>query len=161
MTLVGLAIICSREYIKQNSKYDLVRWGIPYNSIYGFVSENLLILRLPICFNVTKRIVLMGLKTIVMLNMRSRQFTKSYLSGDLNKIPVRTCLNLDRKISIKILSVLVQKLCFRLHEIKFLTKQATPPPSPPPPRDRSDLTRSYPSILSSISSYISKLCCQV
>ena len=83
----------------------------------------------------------MGLKTIVMLNMRSRQFTKSYLSGDLNKIPVRTCLNLDRKISIKILSVLVQKLCFRLHEIKFLTKQATPPPSPPPPRDRSDLTR--------------------
>ena len=78
--------------------------------------------------------------------MRSRQFTKSYLSGGLYKIPIRTGLDLGRKISIKILSVLMQKLGFRLYEIEFLTKQATPPPL----RDRSDLTRSYPSISSSL-----------
>ena len=59
--------------------------------------------------------------------MRSRQFTKSYLSG-LYKIPIRAGLDLGRKISIKILSVLMQKLGFQLYEIEFLTKQATPPP---------------------------------
>ena len=37
------------------------------------------------------------------LNVRSRQFTKSYLSGGLYKIPVRTGLDLGRKISVKIL----------------------------------------------------------
>ena len=36
----------------------------------------------------------------------------------------------------------MQKLDFRLSEIEFLTKQATPPPL----RNRSDLTRSYPSV---------------
>ena len=46
------------------------------------------------------------------MNVRSRQFTKSYLSGGLYKIPVRTGLDLGRKISIKILSVLMQKLDF-------------------------------------------------
>ena len=56
--------------------------------------------------------------------MRSRQFIKSYLSGGLYKIPIRTGLDLGRKISIKILSVLMQKLGFRLYEIEFLTKQA-------------------------------------
>ena len=50
-----------------------------------------------------------------------------------------------RKISIKVLSILMQKLGFRLYEIEFLTKQATPLTL----RDRSDLTRSYPSISSS------------
>ena len=39
----------------------------------------------------------------------------------------------------------MQKLCFRLYDIEFLTKQATPPPL----QDRSDLTRLYPSISSS------------
>ena len=78
--------------------------------------------------------------------MRSRQFETSYLSGGLYKIPIRTGLDLGRKISIKILSVLMQKLGFRLYEIQFLTKQATPPPL----RDRSNLTRSYPSISSSL-----------
>ena len=87
------------------------------------------------------------------MNVRSRQFTKSYLSGGLYKIPVRTGLDLGRKISIKILSVLTQKLGFRLYEIEFLTKQVTPPPL----RYRSDLTRSYPCILSSIL----KMRCQV
>ena len=67
------------------------------------------------------------------LNVRSRQFTKSHLSGGLYKIPVRTGLNLGRKIFIKILSVLMQKLGFRLYQIEFLTKQAAPPPPPPPP----------------------------
>ena len=62
------------------------------------------------------------------LNVRSRQFIKSYLSGGLCKIPIRTGLDLGRKISIKILSVLMQKLGFQLYEIEFLTKQATPPP---------------------------------
>ena len=70
--------------------------------------------------------------------MRSRQFTKSYLSGGLHKIPIRTGLDTGRKISIKILSVLMQKLGFQLYELEFLTKQATPPPL----RDWSDLTRS-------------------
>ena len=40
----------------------------------------------------------------------------------------------------------MQKLGFQLHEIELLTKQATPPPL----RDSSDLTRSYPSISSSL-----------
>ena len=71
--------------------------------------------------------------------------TKSYLSGGLYKIPIRTGLDLGRKISIKILPVLVQKLGFRLYELEFLTKQATPPI-----QDRSDLTSSYPSISSSL-----------
>ena len=78
--------------------------------------------------------------------MRSRQFTKSYLSGGLNKIPVRTGLDLGIKISIKILSVLMQKLGFRLYKIDFLIKQARPPPL----RDQPDLTESYPSISSSL-----------
>ena len=85
--------------------------------------------------------------------MRSRQFTKSYLSGGLYKIPIRTGLDLGRKISIKILSVLIQKLGFRLYEIEFLTKQATPPYL----RDRSDLTGHI--LLFQV--YCSKLCCQV
>ena len=77
--------------------------------------------------------------------MRSRQFTKSYLSGGLYKIPIRTGLEFGRKISIKTLSALMQKSGFPLYKIEFLTKQATPSPL----RDRSDLTRSYPSISSS------------
>ena len=81
----------------------------------------------------------------MLLNVRSGQFTKSYLSGGLYKIPIRTGLDLGRKVSIKILSVLMQKLGFRLYEIEFLAKQATPPPL----RDWSDLTRSYLSISSS------------
>ena len=84
--------------------------------------------------------------TLVLLNVRSRQFTTLYLSGGLYKITIRTDLDLVRKISIKMLSVLMQKLGFRLYEIQFLTKQATPPPL----RDRSNLTRSYPSISSSL-----------
>ena len=59
---------------------------------------------------------------------------------------IRTGLDLCRKIPIKIVSVLMQKLGFRLYETEFLTKQATPPPL----RGRSDLTRSFASILSSL-----------
>ena len=62
------------------------------------------------------------------LNLRSRQFTKSYLSGGLYKIPIRTGLDLGITISMKLVSVLMQKLGFELHEIEFLTKQATLPP---------------------------------
>ena len=93
---------------------------------------------------------------LVTLNVGSRKFTKSYLSGSLYKIPIGTGLDLGRKISIKIFSVLMQKLDFRLYEIEFLTKQATPPP----PQDWSDLTSSYPSISSSLLK-TSELCCQV
>ena len=57
---------------------------------------------------------------------------------------MRTDLELRRKISVKILSVLMQKLGFRLYEVEFLRKQATPL------RDRSDLTWSYPSISGSL-----------
>ena len=54
--------------------------------------------------------------TLVPLNLRSRQFAKSHLSGGLHKIPIRTGLDLGRKISIKIFSVLMQKLGFQLYE---------------------------------------------
>ena len=54
--------------------------------------------------------------TLVSLNVRSRQFTKSYLLGGLYKIPIKTCLHLGRKISMKILSVLMQKLGFQFYE---------------------------------------------
>ena len=78
--------------------------------------------------------------------MRFKQLTKSYLSGGLYKIPIRTDLDLGRKISIKILCVLTRKLDFWLYEIEFLIKQGTPPPL----RDRSNLNRSYVSVSSSL-----------
>ena len=56
--------------------------------------------------------------------MRSRRFTKSYLQEVYIKNQLELVSDLDRKISIKILSVLMQKLGFRLYEIEFLTKQA-------------------------------------
>ena len=56
--------------------------------------------------------------------MRSRLFTKSYLQEVYIKNQLELVSDLDRKISIKILSVLMQKLGFRLYEIEFLTKQA-------------------------------------
>ena len=52
---------------------------------------------------------------------------KSYSSGGLYEILIRIALDLVRKISIKILSVLMQKLGFQLYEIEFLTKRATAP----------------------------------
>ena len=73
------------------------------NTICGFLSENLFILRLQIYIKVTKNS--WDSKTLVSLNVRSRQFKKSYLSGGLYKIPVKTGLDLGRKISIKILSI--------------------------------------------------------
>ena len=54
--------------------------------------------------------------TLVPLNLRARQFAKSHLSGGLHKIPIRTGLDLGRKISIEIFSVLMQKLGFQLYE---------------------------------------------
>ena len=58
-------------------------------------------------------------KALLSLNARSRQFTKLYLSGGLYKIPIKTGLDLCRKISMKILSVLMQKLGFPLYKIEF------------------------------------------
>ena len=49
----------------------------------------------------------------------SSQLTKSCSSGGLYKIPIRPGLSLGRKISIKILSVLMQKLGFPLCEMEF------------------------------------------
>ena len=80
--------------------------------------------------------------TLVSPNVRSRQFTKSHLSEGLYKTLIRTDLDSGRKISTKILSVLMQKLGLRLgvihlrtylmdgslYEIEFLTEQATPLP---------------------------------
>ena len=129
---VGLVIICSRECVKQSSKYDLVRLGI-----------SLLIVFAGWCLKISWSL---GCKFML---------TKLYLSGGLYKIPIRTCLDLGRKIFRKILSVLMQKLGFRLYEIEFLTKQATPLPL----RNRLDLTRSYPYPLFQV--HCSKLCCQV
>ena len=62
VTLVGLVVICSKECGTQNSKYDLVRWGI--NGIYGFVCENLFILRLQSYTDVTKKITFLGFKDV-------------------------------------------------------------------------------------------------
>ena len=80
------------------------------------------------------------------LNVRSRQLTKLYLSGGLYKMPIRTGLDIGKKISLKILSLLMQKLGFLLYEIEFPTIQATPSSI----RDLSDLIKSYPSISSSL-----------
>ena len=84
--------------------------------------------------------------TLVSLNVCFRQFTKSSLSGGQCKKPIRTGFDLVGEISIKILSVLMQKLDLGLYEIELLTKQVTPPPL----RHLSNLTRSYPSISSSL-----------
>ena len=148
MILVGLVIICSRECVKQNSKYDLVRWGISLLTVFaGLCLKISLSLGCKFILISPRRWHSWDSKTLVSLNVRSRQFIKSYLPGGLCKIPIRTGLNLGRKTSIKILSVFMQKLGFRLYEIEFLTKQATLPPL----RNRSDLTRSsYPYISSSL-----------
>ena len=45
------------------------------------------------------------------VNVSSRFLTKSFLSGGLYKIPTNIGLAFGRKISIKILSVFLQKLC--------------------------------------------------
>ena len=50
--------------MKQKSKYDLVRWGISLLITFGFVSENLFILRLQIYINVTKKIAFLGFKGV-------------------------------------------------------------------------------------------------
>ena len=85
--------------------------GNPFiDSIYGFESKNLVILRQQIYINVTKKIAFL-------LNVRSRDFTKSYLSDGLYNMPIRTVLDLGRKISTKMLSVLMQKLGFQLYEL--------------------------------------------
>ena len=73
-----------------------------------------------------------------LLNVSYKQFTISYSSGGLCKISIRAGSDLGRKTSIKILSVLMQKLGFQLYEIEFLTKQATDPPL----GDRSNLASS-------------------
>ena len=52
----------------------------------------------------------------------SRKLEKSYLWGGLYKISIRTGLDLGRRISIKILFVLMQKLGFWLYEIEFFNK---------------------------------------
>ena len=83
--------------------------------------------------------------TLVLLNKHFGQFMKLYLSRGLCKITTRPGLDLGRKTFINILSVLMQRLGFRLHEREFLTKQAICPL-----QDRSDLTRSCPSISSSL-----------
>ena len=84
------------------------------------------------------------------LNMRSRQFSKPYLSVGLYKIPNRTGLDLGSKISVKNTLWINAKIRFPIitvYEIEFLkTKQAKPPPL----WYWLDLTRSYPSISSSL-----------
>ena len=123
---------------------DIFYWGedLFINSISGFVCENFFILRLQIYIDVTKKIAFLGFCDFNITNVRSRQFTKLYLSGVLYKIPIRTGFDLGRKISTKLLFVLMQKLGFQLYETEILEKQAIPPPL----WDCSNLARSYPSI---------------
>ena len=118
VTLVGL-VICFGECVKENSKYDLVMWGISLSIV--FVDLCLKISLFLGCKFVSMspwRWHSWDSKTIVSLNVLSMQFTKSYSSGDLLEIPVRTGLDLGREISIKILSVLMQKLGFLLLYMK-------------------------------------------
>ena len=97
--------------MKQNSKYDRVRWGISLLIVFAD-------LRQKISLSLGCKFILLSprrqhsgdSKTLVSLNVRSRQFTKSHLSEGLFKIPIRTGLDLPRKIFIKIPSVLMQKL---------------------------------------------------
>ena len=81
MTLAGLAIICSREWVKQNSKYE-------------FKSENLFILRLQIYISVTKKVAFLGLKDIsvaecvmcVVGNLQSRLYQEVYIKYQLELV---------------------------------------------------------------------------
>ena len=104
--LVDLVIICSRECVKQNSKYDLVRWGIYLLAVFtGLCLKISLFLGCKFTLISPRRWHSWDSKTLVLLNVRSRQFTKSYLSGGLYKIPIRTGLDLGSEISIKILCI--------------------------------------------------------
>ena len=95
------------------------------SSICAFVSKQIFIPRLQLQIDVSKNIVSM---TLVSLNVRSKQFTRSYLWGSLYERPVSAVLDSGKKISKKIFSVLMQTLGFRLYEMVFSTKQATPLP---------------------------------
>ena len=81
--------------------------------------------------------------TLLSLNACSRQCSKSYFSGRLYKTSFRTGLDLSSKNLYKNIFSINTKFGFRLNEIEFLSKQATPPLW-----DRSNITRSYSSILS-------------
>ena len=61
VTLVGLVIIYSKECVKQNSKFDLVKWGISLLIMFcGFVSKHFFILRLQIYNDITMKISFLG-----------------------------------------------------------------------------------------------------
>ena len=106
--------------MKQNSKYDLVRRVI---SLLIVLADLRLKMFLPLgCTFILmspRRLHYWDSKTLVSLNVLSGKFTRSYLSGGLHKITIRTGLDLGRKIFIKMLSVLMQKLGFRSYEILF------------------------------------------
>ena len=71
-------------------------------SICGFASKKHFILRPKININVTKKIAFLEFKDIIVTECASREFTKSYLSRGLYKIPISTGLHLGRKISMDI-----------------------------------------------------------
>ena len=101
--LAGLVIICSEECVKQNSKHDLMRWGISLLAVFvDFFLKIYLSLGCKFILMSPRRKHFWDSMALVLLNMRSRQFTNSHISG-IFKIPVRTGLDLGRKISIKIL----------------------------------------------------------
>ena len=109
LTLVSLVIICSKECVKQNSKYVLIRWGI--SLLIEFAD-----LFLKISLSSDLKFILMSSRryhscvsmSSVSLNVRYKQFTKSW-----NKIPIRTGLDLSKK------SLYKNTLCINA-KIKFL-----------------------------------------
>ena len=74
------------------------------NSISVIVSENFFTLALQIYIGVTKKIAFLKLNDVSVA-----QFTKSRLSRGLYKTPIRTSIDLGRKISLKVLFALMQK----------------------------------------------------
>ena len=72
--LVCLVIICSRECVKQNSKYDLVRWGISLLIIFvGLCQKISLSLGCKFILMSPNRQHSWDSKTLVSLNVRPRQ----------------------------------------------------------------------------------------
>ena len=82
--------------------------------------------------------------TLLLRNEHSGQSTNLHLSGGLQKIPIRTGLNLGRKISMKVLCINATYLVSNYMR-QFLTKQATLLL-----RDHLKLTKSYPAISCSL-----------
>ena len=79
VTLVGLNIISSGKCVKQNPKYNLVRGGISLLIVFAdFCLKISLSLGCRFILTLPRRKHSWDSKTLVLLNVRSRQFTFSF-----------------------------------------------------------------------------------